>query len=296
MQSLQHLWRSIGKPSLARLLPALLSMALSCGPSLAAMGSWVEGDHVRARLAIAGLDRSVGANVFAGTLELVIAPGWKTYWRTPGVGGIPPRFDFSASRNLVSTRVLYPPPHRFDEGFGFSNVYTGRVILPLELRLADPSQMLRLDLKLDLGICERVCVPVQMHLGADGALADDFLARAVLLEARQALPLPAARDVFFVDRLGRSGGSDAAPEFEIAATIPPSGEVSAFVEGPPAWFASVPEIVRRQDNQLRLRFTINRQESKLALREGRLLVTLIVGDRAIEQEFSLDGNAALEGH
>lgn len=34
-------------------------------------------------------------------LKLVLEPGWKTYWRSPGDAGVPPVFDWSGSEILA---------------------------------------------------------------------------------------------------------------------------------------------------------------------------------------------------
>ena len=36
-------------------------------------------------------------------IRLTLAPGWKTYWRAPGEGGIPPAFGWAGSQNIAST-------------------------------------------------------------------------------------------------------------------------------------------------------------------------------------------------
>jgi DsbC/DsbD-like thiol-disulfide interchange protein len=41
-------------------------------------------------------------------IEIRLAPGWKTYWRYPGDSGIPPRFDWSNSRNVAGATVAFP--------------------------------------------------------------------------------------------------------------------------------------------------------------------------------------------
>ncbi|MFY8145805.1 MAG: protein-disulfide reductase DsbD domain-containing protein, partial [Rhodobacter sp.] len=41
-------------------------------------------------------------------LRLTLAPGWKTYWRSPGDAGIPPLFNWSGSQNLSGVRVHWP--------------------------------------------------------------------------------------------------------------------------------------------------------------------------------------------
>ena len=37
-------------------------------------------------------------------LSIRLAPGWKTYWRSPGEGGIPPVFNWSGSSNISGVR------------------------------------------------------------------------------------------------------------------------------------------------------------------------------------------------
>ena len=54
-------------------------------------------------------------------LRLSMEPGWKTYWRSPGEAGIPPRFDWSASANVDSVEVLWPRPQVFTS-FGLRTI------------------------------------------------------------------------------------------------------------------------------------------------------------------------------
>jgi hypothetical protein len=66
-------------------------------------------------------------------LEIVLEPGWHTYWRVPGAAGIPPRFDWSGSTNLGDARIEWPHPQVF-EVFGFRTIgYHDRVVLPMLL-------------------------------------------------------------------------------------------------------------------------------------------------------------------
>src|SRR3954463_5490943 len=51
---------------------------------------WQRDAHSAVRL-LAG-SRSGG--VLLGGIAFQLQPGWKTYWRTPGDSGVPPRLDF----------------------------------------------------------------------------------------------------------------------------------------------------------------------------------------------------------
>ena len=91
-------------------------------------------------------------------LRLTMKDGWKTYWRTPGEAGIPPTFDWSASKNVASVRMLWPRPVVFSS-FGMQTIgYAGRVVLPMVVTPKDSSLPIHLALTADLGVCKDICV------------------------------------------------------------------------------------------------------------------------------------------
>ncbi len=98
-------------------------------------------------------------------LRIRVADGWKTYWRSPGDAGIPPRFDWSGSDNLAAVRIHWPRPEVFDQGGLRSIGYAGEVVLPVELFPRDPSQAVQARGDADLGVCREVCVPVRAAFG-----------------------------------------------------------------------------------------------------------------------------------
>src|ERR1700692_930040 len=75
---------------------------------------WQRDGHSAVRL-LAG-SRS-GAVLLCG-IAFQLQPGWKTYWRTPGDSGVPPRFDFAKSDNIEAVTILWPAPGKFPEGAG----------------------------------------------------------------------------------------------------------------------------------------------------------------------------------
>ncbi len=100
-------------------------------------------------------------------IELNLAPGWKTYWRSPGDAGIPPSFDWSGSRNVKSVRIHWPVPAVFHTNGMQSIGYHDRVILPLEVTPETPGRPIRLNLRMDLGVCDDVCLPATLELSTD---------------------------------------------------------------------------------------------------------------------------------
>jgi DsbC/DsbD-like thiol-disulfide interchange protein len=92
-------------------------------------------------------------------LEIVLADGWKTYWRMPGDAGVPPSFDWAGSGNVAAIKVLYPAPMRMPEAGGESIGYKQAVLLPIEITPEDPAKPLVLKLVLEFGVCREICIP-----------------------------------------------------------------------------------------------------------------------------------------
>src|SRR6185437_5231576 len=92
---------------------AALFMSLLSSHAMAEDASpWQEESHSAVRL-LAG---SRSSTVLLGGIAFRLEPGWKTYWRTPGDSGVPPRFDFSKSDNIDAVTVLWPAPSTFPDG------------------------------------------------------------------------------------------------------------------------------------------------------------------------------------
>ncbi len=99
---------------------------------------------------------------YAG-IEIKLAPGWKTYWRAPGDGGIPTKVSWEGSINLKDAEIHWPRPGIFREGGMRSVGYDENVVLPVHV---DPKQAGDIDahLTLTLGVCKDICIPVKVTL------------------------------------------------------------------------------------------------------------------------------------
>ncbi len=151
-------------------LPMLLAaVALALPPALPAQ-ALTQDDVLAARL-VPGWQ--TGAGTFMAGLDLALAPGWKTYWRSPGEAGIPPSFDFSASTNLKSVRLHWPRPTVFDLNGVMTIGYHDRLVLPVEVTPDDPAQPVTLRATVDLGVCKDVCLPASVTLGVDLSQSGD---------------------------------------------------------------------------------------------------------------------------
>lgn len=150
-----------------RLLLTILAAALflpGAGFAADTVSPWVEETGVRLRLA-AGPEASDGTRQ-AG-LELHLSEGWKTYWLNPGPNGIAPRLDFSGSENLASAEPLWPAPVRIADGDGEAAGYSGVLLVPLIVTPKDSAKPVAVKLRMEFGLCEKICVPASADLKLD---------------------------------------------------------------------------------------------------------------------------------
>src|SRR4249919_1953318 len=139
---------------------------------------WQRDAHSALRL-LAG---SRSGAVLLGGVSIQLQPGWKTYWRTPGDSGVPPRFDFSKSDNVEAVTVLWPAPKKFDDGAGGTALgYKQQVVLPLRIVAKNADKPVTLRANINYAVCDKICIPVEANaeLGftsvastEDGALSD----------------------------------------------------------------------------------------------------------------------------
>ncbi len=120
---------------------------------------------------IVRLDLLPGWRTAEGTqvagFRISLAPGWKTYWRAPGEAGIPPRIDWNGSENVAGAAFRWPVPEVFEIGGYETYGYSDQVVLPVEIAPARAGAPMRIEGRLEIGVCQEVCVPVSLDFAAD---------------------------------------------------------------------------------------------------------------------------------
>lgn len=150
---------------------------------------WVEGFNNKARLVAGTVPRGEGAQLMAG-VEIVMPPGWKTYWQAPGdAGGIPPEFDWAGSENLASATVRYPVPHRLTDKAGSAIGYKEHVLFPVIVTPEDKTRPISLKLKVSYGACMDICIPAEAEFALE--LQPDAGAAPEIAEAVAKVPVEA---------------------------------------------------------------------------------------------------------
>lgn len=283
---------TIMSPRSLRFAALFLTLAAAASPALGATGDWVRGQHIALRLIATPL---VPGAPLEGVIEIVLDEGWKTYWRSPGDAGIPPRFDFSGSKNVGAAAIAFPAPQRDDDGISVSNVYHDRVLLPVTFGVNEGSQPAMLRLVADLGVCKDICLPVNLVASLDVPMGGPDAEDAVTIAAaRAALPVAGQAGLFEVAGLKRVGGSDREPEFEARVVMKRGGEGLLFVETPTDWYPATPMVAKTDglvDGERRYRFSVDRKTATTPLTGATIRLTLTENGAATSRAFTLDADA-----
>jgi DsbC/DsbD-like thiol-disulfide interchange protein len=247
---------------------------------------WQRDSHSALRL-LAG---SRSGAVLLGGIAVQLQPGWKTYWRSPGDSGVPPRFDFSKSDNIEAVTVLWPSPTKFDDGAGGHSLgYHDQIVLPLRIvpKNADKPVTLRADV--NYAVCEKICIPVDTH----AELAFSSVAStedAALTAALDTVPKPATvgdPNPLTIRDIKRDGKSTVLVDVVAPAE---AREVNLFVEGPtPEWGLPIPKLVEHSPpGARRFSFELDGIPPGTSADGALLKFTLVGGDRAYEFNVNLN--------
>ena len=246
---------------------------------------WQKDSHAAVRL-LAG---SRSGPVLLGGIAVQLDPGWKTYWRTSGDSGVPPRFDFSKSENIEAVTVLWPAPMKFDDGAGgFSLGYHDQVVLPLRIVPKSNDKPVTLRANINYAVCEKICIPVE----AAAELAFASVASTedgALFAALDTVPKPARigdPNPLTIRNVKREGKSTVL----VDVVAPDSREVGLFVEGPtPDWGLPIPNLVEHSPPGVkRFAFELDGLPPGVKPDGAALKLTLVGGDRSYEFNINLD--------
>ena len=245
---------------------------------------WQKGTHAAVRL-LAG---SRSGPVLLGGVAVQLDPGWKTYWRTSGDSGVPPRFDFSKSDNVEAVTVLWPAPTKFDDGAGgFSLGYHDQVVLPLRIVPKVNDKPVTLRANINYAVCEKICIPVEASTEltfASVASTED----SVLFAALDTVPKPASvgdPNPLTIRDVKREGKSTVL----VDVLSPDARTVNLFVEGPtPDWALPVPKLVEHGPPGIkRFSFELDGVPPGVNPEGAALKLTLVGGDRSYEFNINL---------
>jgi DsbC/DsbD-like thiol-disulfide interchange protein len=227
--------------------------------------------------------------VLLGGIALQLQQGWKTYWRTPGDSGVPPRFDFSKSENIEAVTVLWPAPMKFDDGAGgYSLGYQNQTVLPLRIVAKNVDKPVTLRADINYAVCEKLCIPVEARAEltfASVASTQD----SALFAALETVPKPAnVGDInpLTIRDIKREGKSAVVVDVATSDTT----EVSLFVEGPtPDWGLPLPKLLDRGPPGVRrFSFELDGVPPGTNPKGAAIKLTLVGGEHAYEFNVNLE--------
>lgn len=257
----------------------LAAIAVPAG-ALAERSDWIEADEAKLRIMLVAAD---GGEIDGG-IEIVLEPGWYTYWANPGEVGVPPVFDFSGSENVANVEILYPAPIRYDDGVSVSLIYRDEVVFPLSVtpRETDKPVTLRLDAK--FGVCSSICIPTGAKSDvtlAPGAAADP-LSLARLTEFARRVPKSPEPGRFDVESVTGAGDTLA-----INVRMPDSAYSDLFAAPPAGWYIGQPTFVERVDGVSTYRLSLAGRPPDAELRGQRFRFVAVSGGEAIEESVEI---------
>lgn len=240
--------------------------------------AWVKDDHSALRL-LAG---SRTGSVLMGGIEIQLQPGWKTYWRTPGDSGVPPRFDFSKSVNVESVTALYPAPRKFDDGAGgVSYGYNKQIVFPLRIVPKNPNEPVQLRASISYAVCEKLCLPVEAEAElafTSSASALDSVVAAALNKVPKPVGTAEATPIALKSfrRVGDRVIVDVAAQY--------TNGLELYAEGPTAdWALPVPKRIAADERDIiRFEFQLDGLPPNTKPEGALLKLTVVGADGAFE--------------
>jgi DsbC/DsbD-like thiol-disulfide interchange protein len=257
--------------------------------ALALESTWTEASHAQVRL----LADSGNASPRAG-IEMRLEKGWHTYWRYPGDAGVPPKFDWSGSENLASAEVQWPAPETIADTSGMKSIgYHERVVFPVVIKPADVGLPVKLKLKVDFAVCEKLCVPADAAMELEIPLESGDLSE-ILEQAESLVP----RRAILGEDMDKPGSLSVAsiriehgakPRAIISVSAPEGTAPRLFAEGPTdKWALPLPEKIGESDGLTRFALSFDGAPPGAKPIPQKIVVTLAAGNDAVEVEIPLE--------
>ncbi|HEY8382991.1 MAG TPA: protein-disulfide reductase DsbD domain-containing protein [Microvirga sp.] len=270
---------ALGWPPLALVLRRVaLAFVMACLAPLAAHAApaspWAQGFHSRVRLVSGGME---GGRHLVG-VEIELDRGYKTYWRSPGEAGLPPRFVWDGSANAGALDLHWPAPARTEDAGGVAFSYADRVIFPVRITPLRAGEPVRLHLAVDYGVCKDICIPANAELSLD--LTGDETHRPRIEAALAAVPRP--QPVGAPGPLAVLGIERQADGVSYRVRVRAPEGATLFAEGPENWYLSTSP--KPEDGAFTL--TVD-EKPKDAAGPIRVRLTLAAGGGGIETELAL---------
>lgn len=205
-------------------------------------------------------------------LHITLQPGWKTYWRNPGEGGIPPDIKLKGD-NLASFTIDAPLPTRIIDESGEAIGYHVEVVFPIILFPKDASSPLAVSLESFFGVCAKICTPAKFSGNLQFKHSSEPSPATKLLNSWVArVPEKKA----FISAASVNNG------MLILDLSQPVDDI--FVEGPDQYYFRMPDLNQQAGKAV---IKVDGLKSDGDLKSANLRLTAALQGRGIEQNLTL---------
>ena len=259
------------------------AFCMACGITGAASGQTValNGDDVVTARFLSGWRMENGHHMAA--VEISLAQGWKTYWRSPGDGGLAPELRIERNAQIAAAWMHFPRPEVIFTA-GTPNIgYHDHVVFPIELAMPRGLGPMPLSAELSIGVCDEICMPITLEL--EGILPDRGARDPMILQALADQPTPAAEAGVGPARCAIRPISDGL-QVSVEVTAPDLGAPETMMlelplpdvwMSPPAFQRNAGQITATAD-------LVPPQGLPFSMERSDLRITLVGSHRAIEIE------------
>ena len=133
-----------------------------------------------------------------GVIDVKLQPTWKTYWKNSGNSGLSPDLQLE---NGIQAELLFPTPHLLTEGKDWAYIYKDHAQILFRIAANEITDK-PLKGNLLIGICDTICVPVNVDVLLDNKPLANFVDKLKIQTALNALP-KAEDQRFFVKRISQ---------------------------------------------------------------------------------------------
>jgi DsbC/DsbD-like thiol-disulfide interchange protein len=273
------------------LLAAMAPVKVPAAEQVATTSPWVEAQAARVRL-VAGADAAHPGQTFLAGVEILLAEGWKTYWRHPGEAGVPPNFDWSGSVNTASIKVRYPAPIRLVDPAAEMIGYKKSVLFPIEVVPHTASEAVDLRLALEFAVCREICIPAQatLQLALPAALLKELPAPLIAAAQDRVPRAQTARHAGDPQLLAVKASLEGpAPFLQIEAKFADGAAgADVFIEAPEGLFVPMAQkLPGGSDGHVRFLVDLSRGGEAQELKGKALTITLVSDSGASEVDWPL---------
>ena len=249
-------------------------------------GSELIFDHSTVRL----LQGEFKNGVWTAGVEIVLKPGWKTYWRVPGDAGVPSEFDWKKSTNIKNIHVSWPAPKRYEDITGKSIGYKKHVVFPVTVTPVKGDAPIKLDLSLYYAICSDICVPAQANLGLtlSNKTSTSISSAKLIKEFAAKVPSRDAKGVHVAKVITKQ--VDGKPVLAVTLTGKVDSKTDILVEGSDVAFFDAPKLVTNGtgNGEQIFHLSIDGIEKLGELAGNTLILTVLSGDIRLESNVKLN--------